>query len=841
MSLVSSSIPNLINGVSQQPHQLRLPSQADEQINAHSSVVDGLRKRPPSRFEFKVGEGVFANRRVFCHQIDRDVSEKYTVLISNKEVKVFNLLTKQEVTVLNQGAAKAYLDCENPSKDLRAITVADYTFILNRTKIAKSLDDVIPQYRPEAIIWVKQGAYGSKYEVTIDNVTVAFLTPARAATSQEWTDGYRWEDQTTGEVVTGPTTYTPTPPRPLPKNLTQQHAATDYIARNLYDLLSQNPTLSTKFTFTRAGSLIRVRSIGNTTNQGTVYPNFSVSVRDSQGDTVLKAFKDRVQNFSDLPIRCFGDFRIKVMGDGSTEFDDYYVRFDGNTSGGIWVEDINDLQRYKLDSTTLPHALIRQADGTFSFEAIEWEPRKAGDAKSNPIPSFIGKRIRDLFFYRDRLGFVAQENVVMSRYGDYFNFFKASATQILDTDPIDVAVSHVKVSDINHAVAYNGTLLLFAQETQFQINKPDLLTPKTVAFDQTTEFACTPSAKPVGAGANVYFAYDRGGYGAIREYYVDEDSTSKDANDVTSHIPRYILGDIDQMAVSQTENILVCLSSKAPRTLYAYNYYWNGEEKIQSSWSKWVFDAGADILSVQFVGSTLWMTVYRNDYITMESIDLSPGAIDEGLNHLIHLDRRFDEGSATVAYNASTDETVITPPYPAYDDLVIIAKEGNPVTSMVPGRGLFTGYVEGERINYRINAFGQIVVPYRLTKFWIGRPYEMRYRFSTLYLRNRDNQAVTDGRLQLRKLVLSFVDSGYFRVEVKPVGRETFTYLMTAKQIGSSTTKVGKNRILSGGFNVPVMSQNVKVTIEIVNDNVMPSTFLNGEWEGFYVQRAARL
>ena len=50
MALVSKSIPNLINGVSQQPPTLRLESQGEEQENGLSDVVDGLKKRPPTEF-----------------------------------------------------------------------------------------------------------------------------------------------------------------------------------------------------------------------------------------------------------------------------------------------------------------------------------------------------------------------------------------------------------------------------------------------------------------------------------------------------------------------------------------------------------------------------------------------------------------------------------------------------------------------------------------------------------------------------------------------------------------------------------------------------------------------
>ena len=46
MGLVSSSIPNLLNGVSQQPAPLRQPTQAEIQINGLSDVADGLKKRP---------------------------------------------------------------------------------------------------------------------------------------------------------------------------------------------------------------------------------------------------------------------------------------------------------------------------------------------------------------------------------------------------------------------------------------------------------------------------------------------------------------------------------------------------------------------------------------------------------------------------------------------------------------------------------------------------------------------------------------------------------------------------------------------------------------------------
>ncbi len=46
--LISSSIPNLLNGVSQQADTVRLPNQFEIQENGLSDVVFGLGKRPPT-------------------------------------------------------------------------------------------------------------------------------------------------------------------------------------------------------------------------------------------------------------------------------------------------------------------------------------------------------------------------------------------------------------------------------------------------------------------------------------------------------------------------------------------------------------------------------------------------------------------------------------------------------------------------------------------------------------------------------------------------------------------------------------------------------------------------
>lgn len=48
MPLVAEVLPNLIQGISQQAARQRQRTQAEVQINGFSSLIEGLRKRPPS-------------------------------------------------------------------------------------------------------------------------------------------------------------------------------------------------------------------------------------------------------------------------------------------------------------------------------------------------------------------------------------------------------------------------------------------------------------------------------------------------------------------------------------------------------------------------------------------------------------------------------------------------------------------------------------------------------------------------------------------------------------------------------------------------------------------------
>ena len=120
MALINTSLPNLIQGVSQQPDTLRFDGQCDEQINALSSVTDGLKKRPTARFIKQLESTALADG-AFVLFINRDKQERYVLIINNNILKVYNIFTGVAVVLDDSSGATSINLSSNsfPSKYLR--------------------------------------------------------------------------------------------------------------------------------------------------------------------------------------------------------------------------------------------------------------------------------------------------------------------------------------------------------------------------------------------------------------------------------------------------------------------------------------------------------------------------------------------------------------------------------------------------------------------------------------------------------------------------------------------------------------------------------------------------
>ena len=82
MPLISGTVPSLINGISQQPPTLRMPTQGETQVNGLSHISRGLEKRPCTEHVANVSGVTSSNSNdVFIHTIRRSEDEAYALVV----------------------------------------------------------------------------------------------------------------------------------------------------------------------------------------------------------------------------------------------------------------------------------------------------------------------------------------------------------------------------------------------------------------------------------------------------------------------------------------------------------------------------------------------------------------------------------------------------------------------------------------------------------------------------------------------------------------------------------------------------------------------------------------
>ena len=980
MALISRSIPTLLRGISQSSDATKKPDHAEIQDNADSDPVLGLVKRSGTQFVSNLisGETTIGDAKV--HMINRDTTERYVVIFTTTNVRVFDLNGNEKTVTKPDGIT--YLSCTSSRSEIKTITIADFTFVVN-TSVTTAMDSTLSSGSgTQAIVFFNQVSDKTIYSVTVDGVT---------ATKDTSSDN------------------------PL---------STATVAAAIKTALDSGLT---GFTIVQNGPVLHIKKNDNS--------DFSIDSTDTQGNSQITTVKDSVQQFTDLPTVSPNGMVVEIKGDDSTNFDNYYVQFTTNNGGtfeeGQWQEAPAPGIEFKFNYATMPHVLIRQADGNFRFAKVDggsyalsfptsatysqsgttvtvtsnghglavgsvvdilyssgtgvsgdfiitsvttntfvytaatslstsgnatygvpnytlpvWGERTCGDTESALNPSFIGNKINNVFFFRNRLGFLANDNVILSTVSKFFQFFPETVLTVIDSDPIDVAASHTKVAILKNAVSMGEKLILFSEQTQFVLSSSaDNLTPKTANVLVATEFESSDAATPIGAGSSIYYLTKKGDFSGVREYITQTGMEIRDAANITIHVPRLIPSDIYKIAVSTNEDILILLGSSNPNKLYVNKWLYGGKgEKILNAWFTYTFAQDRAIKNIQFIGTDLFMVTEdivdagTSTEINLEKLPFQPDFKEPHSTFEFHLDRKITETTTgvSISYDSSTQLSTITCPYRLDELMTVVSRDlapsvlatytsttsNNTVTVTKTNHGFvtddqievflapssisgfavsttvgveeFTGTITGKFIitkidnntftftsltnlgnitntlctiresSYIIDIYGntRTVLPgeiliasnlvggantitifgdVRKTKFIIGEPYEMHYRFAKQRLTEAPGKGseLISGRLQLKHFYLKFEDTGFMKVEVTPDSNNTSTYEF-ASTLGTASSTIGATTLETGTFKVPVMGRADKVIIDVKNITHLPTNLTSAEYEANFYMRSSR-
>lgn len=918
MVLTSKAQPNLVGGVSQQPDALRLDSQCRVQENAYGTVVEGLKKRFPTKWLGDIPGA--ANDQLDVanyHWVNRDANERYLLAVVNNtgigpQIRAWDINgVAQYVHYPVPATVSNYLPY-NLITDFKWTTVNDYTFLTNRSQIVTFGTPSAAQEKRKGYVYIRIPGYKTNYSISATaasgpalNVSLSTWDGTTAAPVQEeWTVNFTSTVVGTGTVsvlgysrnfATTAGTATTAANLTAAVNTAGAGDSMDDVVSGLYTSgqssmrirgdfagMSFTPTVTAPgctFTVTQtvntgpgteynsiktddiAAELVtRINAVGSgwaASASGSVIEIthatqdiLTIATKDSVGDTAMKPYFLTVDNFDELPPRCRDGIVLKVQGSVESFEDDFYVKFVTKVAGsfdeGEWRETVAPQVNTKLNN--VPIVIVRRVDnaggtitGTpflpyFSAESFNWSDRLVGDDNSNPAPTFVGSPINDVFFHKNRLGMLTDSSIVLSEAGIYGNFFRTSTRQLLDGDPIDLQAAHTSVSKLEHAVPHNERLLVFAEKAQFVLDGQPLLTPKTASFQFVSYFDSDLGQTPVAVNRNIYFAANKGGYGALWEYQQILENTTVgaySATELTSQVPRYIPANIRDITASPNDEVFFVRSPSEKNALYVWKYFINGQQVLQSAWSKFTFQF--DILSMGLYDNSLYMvTNLRNGNGTLttsfgvQKFDIKFGteSFDPVTEPLIDCQWAIQ----LVDMTPSGGNTRITVPtgyiYPTGTSPVVVKPDGTILTTT--------------KINDSVAevAGNQTAV----TGMIFGFPYTMRYQFGRVDVREETQRGgyatVKAGRYQNLFGLLKYSKTNNFTVTTKIQNEATNSMTFTAS-IGNDGG--GPIKLDNGEYRFPTLTKTDNLTVEILNSTPFPCTILGAEWIANFTTNFVRL
>lgn len=567
--------------------------------------------------------------------------------------------------------------------------------------------------------------------------------------------------------------------------------------------------------------LTQKSSVADATN------DFIVSAHDGLGNNALTTLYKKTGSIFDLPNTCENNFLIKIVGDVSIGADDMYVKFvtaDGGQYGaGAWEETIGPNTYRGMDDTTLPHTIISTGLNTFTIGVQEYADLTCGDGFLAPPPIFVGHPITNVFFFKDRLGFLSRESISMSQAGDVFNFFRTTMSQSLDSDPINVSVSTDEVVDLTSTASFQENLILFSKTGQFVLKGGDILSNRTISITNVTKYDVDDSIDPVSVGSYIYFATKRDNFTSFREFQLNSTTDVYDSVEITEQIPRYIPQNIKALTGSPTEDVLVALSSDASNCLYVYKYFFSGNQKLLSSWSKFVFGNPADtpqdveIIGCQFMNSVLYVfyrTYYgANDFLSIGKINFEPNPSDTEL----YLD--FQQAGTTDSNGQLTVDT-------------IFPTDINTHYTNTGARFSTNTYIGAGKL---FNPLSSLASPGAGVAFTAGCQYTMKYRFSDQLFKLPADKVRTPSssvNAKLRNLNLFVDKTGFLEVKITQDDRAE-----QVSSIGSATTR----NLVEDDHRFPIYSDPKTVNIDLENNSAYPSNIQSVEFESFVHGRSKRV
>jgi hypothetical protein len=272
-------------------------------------------------------------------------------------------------------------------------------------------------------------------------------------------------------------------------------------------------------------------------------------------------------------------------------------------------------------------AVIDPNGSQWTFRKVAWKGREAGDTITNPWPSVRGKKIRDVFFHRGRLGLLCENTIVFSEAAVLENLFRTVTVDLIDSDPIDVEWAGGE-GRFHSAVLWNGEAVLMGDRVQVVPRGEPVFSPKSIRLDVLSDSPCDPRAKPEAADRFVFFGrrVKKDGVATssqVQVLRISPRTRVAETLTATTHVPSYLAGAPIWFAADSAYRLVLVSTESDRKTLYHLTYSLEDDVAQAFSWGKWQF--AGEVLAAKIIEGVVLCVLKYSDGIYLETLDLITG------------------------------------------------------------------------------------------------------------------------------------------------------------------------------------------------------------------------
>ena len=562
-------------------------------------------------------------------------------------------------------------------------------------------------------------------------------------------------------------------------------------------------------------------------------------------DDLMRVMQSSVNDVTRLPNQCKDGYIVKVSNSRMSEEDDYYVRFDGENDidgSGSWSECAKPGIPKTL--TNMPLVIQRTAlankgtsseIATFTIKQFTYADRLIGDERTNPLPTFVGKRINKVLFFRNRLVFLAGSNVVSARPGSIAepDFFAESALTVSASDPIDISSASTFPSELFDGIAINAGLVVFSTNQQFLLASDDtVLNPDTAKLRSISTFNYNKDIAPISLGTTISYVDNSGKFSRFNEMANISREGQPSVVEVSKIVPTLLPKNIDLLTNSRENSIILfAKSSSTDSLIYGYKYLNVGDKRQQAAWFKWKLNRP---ILYHFIIDDEYYYLDADYYlqkIRLVQTTEDPSIVQDNVDFLLHVDNHttVSGGSFNATTNTTTFSsvgwlnTVTTPNH----DLVVIDTNTN---------------------STRVGRYGKPTVSgtsFTLPGNWsnatltIGYIYPYEIQFPTFYpmkMAGEKTESDVNSSLVVHRIKLHFGKIGLYETTLKRVGKNDYTEVYESTELDeydASDAPYLEEFIKT----VPIYEKNTNVDVILRSSHPAPATLHALSWEGDYSPR----